>query len=81
MTNGLALSPFADFGKRGVREKVLPPAKLVAINVEGDGGGDWLMREVRGTRQFRSLTTPRTRSGSAGQSLVVGRGDGCHKCR
>jgi len=66
MTNGLALSPFADFSKRGVREKVLSPAKLIVIDVEGDGGGDWLMREAGGARRFGSLTTLRMRSGSMG---------------
>jgi len=50
--------------------------KLVAIDIEGDGRGGWLTREARGARRFRSLTTPRTRGGSAGQSLVVRRGDG-----
>jgi len=40
MMNGLALSLFADFGERGVREKVVSPAKLVVVDVEGDGGGD-----------------------------------------
>ena len=76
MTNGLALSLFADFGKRRIREKVFSPAELVAIDIEGDGGGDWLTREARGARQFGSLMTPRTRSGSTGRSLVVGRRDG-----
>ena len=75
MTNGLALSPFADFGKRGVREKAVSPAKLVIVDIEGDGRGDRLMREARGARWFGSLTTPRTRSGCTGQSLVVRRGD------
>ena len=52
------------------------PAKLVAIDVEANGGGDWLMREAGGAWWFGSLTTPRMRSGSTGQSLVMGRGDG-----
>ena len=34
------------------------------------------MRETGSMRRFGSLTTPRTRSGSAGRSLVMGRGDG-----
>jgi len=34
------------------------------------------MREAGSTRWFRSLTTPRTRGGSAGRSLVVRRRDG-----
>ena len=33
-------------------------------------------REAGGTRRFGSLMTPRTRSGSAGRSLVVRRRDG-----
>ena len=66
MTNGLALSPFADFGKRRIREKVFSPAELVVIDIEGDSRGDWLTREARGARWFGSLTTPRTRSRSAG---------------
>ena len=76
MANGLALSPFADFGKERVREEAVSPAKLVVVDIEGNGGGDWLTREARGAGQFRSLTTPRTRSGSAGQSFVVRKGDG-----
>jgi len=50
MTNGLALSPFTDFSKRGVREKAVCPAKLVVIDIESNGGGDWLTREARGGR-------------------------------
>jgi len=76
MVNGLALSPFADFGKKGVREETVSPAKLVVIDVEGNGGGDWLTREAGGTRWFGSLTTLRTRSRSAGRSLAMRRRDG-----
>jgi len=49
--------------------------KLVVIDIEGDGGGDWLTREAGGARRFGSLTTPRTRSGSTGRSLATRRGD------
>ena len=67
-------------GKTGenhdIREEAISPAELVAVDVEGNGGGDWLMREAGSTRGFRSLTTPRTRSGSTGRSLVMGRRDG-----
>ena len=76
MANGLALSPSADFCEERVREEAISPAELVSINVEGDGGSDQLTREARSTRRLGSLTTPRTRSGSAGQSLVVRRRNG-----
>jgi len=33
-------SPFADFGEKRVREEAVPPAKLVLVNVELNGGGD-----------------------------------------
>jgi len=66
MVNGLALSPFAHFGEERVRKEAVSPAKLVVIDVELDGGGDWLSRETGGVRWFRSLTTPRMRSGSTG---------------
>jgi len=88
MANGLALSLSADFCEERVREEVISPAELVSIDVEGDGGSDRLTREARSTRRLGSdrltrearrtrrlgsLTTPRTRSGSAGRSLVVRR--------
>jgi len=76
MTNGLALSPSADFCKERVREEAISPAELVSVDVKGDGGGDRLTREARSTRRSGSLTTLRTRSGSAGRSFVVRRGDG-----
>jgi len=76
MVNGLALSSSADFSEERVREEVISPAELVAFDVEGDSGGDCLMREARGMRQFGSLTTPKMRSGSMGWSLVMRRGDG-----
>jgi len=44
-------------------------------DIEGDSGGDCLMREAGSTRGSGSLTTPRMRSRSAGRSLVMGRGD------
>jgi len=70
MADGLALSPSTDFSKERVREKAISPAKLVTIDVEGDGRSDWLTREAGGARWFGSLTTLRTRSGSMGRSLV-----------
>jgi len=76
MANGLALSLSTDFCKKRVREEVISPAELVSIDVEGDGGSDWLTREARSTRRLGSLTIPRMRSGSAGQSLIVRRRDG-----
>ena len=76
MANGLALSPSADFCKERVREEAISPAELVSVDVEGDGGSNRLARETGSTRRFGSLTTPGTRSGSAGRSLVVRRGDG-----
>jgi len=76
MVNGLALSPSADFCEERVRKEAISPAELVSVDVEGDGGGDCLMREARSTRRSRSLTTLRARSWSAGQSLVVRRRDG-----
>jgi len=76
MADGLALSSSTDLSEKRIREITIPPAKLVTINVEGDGGGDRLTREAGSTRWFGSLTTPRTRSRSAGQSLVMRRRDG-----
>jgi len=74
--DGLALSSSTDLSKKRIREIMISPAKLVTVNVEGDGGGDWLTREAGSTRWFGSLKTPRTRSGSTGQSLVMRRRDG-----
>jgi len=76
MVNGLALSLSADFCKERVREEAISPAELVSVDVKGDGGGDWLARKAGSARRSGSLTTLGTRSGSAGQSLVVRRGDG-----
>jgi len=76
MANSLALSLSADFSEKGIREEAISPAKLIAVDLEGDGGGDCLTREAGSTRWFWSLMTPRMRSGSAGRSLVMGRGDG-----
>jgi len=76
VANGLALSLSTDLSKERIREEAISPAKLVAIDVEGDGRGDWLTREAGSIRRFGSLMTPRMRSGSAGRSLVMGRGDG-----
>jgi len=76
VANSLTLSLSTDLSKKGIREEAISPAELVAVDVEGDGGGDCLTREAGGTRWFGSLTTLRTRSRSVGRSLVVGRGDG-----
>jgi len=76
MADSLALSSSTDLSEKRIRELTIPPAKLVAVDVEGDSGGDWLTRETRSARRSGSLTTLGTRSGSAGQSLVVRRGDG-----
>jgi len=76
VADGLALSSSTNLSEKRIREEAISPVKLVTIDVEGDGGGDCLTREAGGMRWFRSLTTPRTRSRSTGQSLVMGRGDG-----
>jgi len=76
MANGLALSPSADFCEERVREEAISPAELVSVDLEGDGGGDWLMRETGSARRSGSLTTLGTRSGSAGRSLAMRRGNG-----
>jgi len=76
VANGLALSSSTDLSKKRIREEAISPAKLVAVNVKGNGGGNCLTREAGSTRRFGSLTTPRMRSGSMGRSLVMGRGDG-----
>jgi len=76
MADGLALSSSTDLSKKRIREITIPPAKLVTINIEGDGGGDRLTREAGSTRWFGSLMTLRTRSRSAGRSLVMRRRDG-----
>jgi len=76
VADSLALSSSTDLSKKRIRKEAISPAKLVTVDVEGNGGGDYLMREAGGTRRFGSLTTPRTRSGSTGRSLIMGRGDG-----
>jgi len=76
MTDGLALSSSTDLSEKRIREVTIPPTKLVTVDVEGDGGGDWLTREAGSTRRFGNLTTPRTRSRSTGRSLVMGKRDG-----
>jgi len=76
VANGLALSPFADLSEKGIREEAISPVRFIAIDVKSNGGSDCLMREAGSTRWFGSLTTPRTRSGSTGRSLVMRRGDG-----
>ena len=76
MADSLTLGSSTDLSEKRVGEITIPPAKLVTIDVEGDDGGNCLTREAGGTRRFRGLMTPRARSGSAGRSLVVRRGDG-----
>jgi len=76
MANGLALSPSADFCEERVREEAISPAELVSVDVEGDGGGDWLTGETGSVRRSGSLMTLGTRSGSAGRSLAMRRGNG-----
>jgi len=76
MADGLALSSSTDLSEKRIGEITIPPAKLVTVDVEGDDGDDWLVGKAGSPRRSRSLMTLRTRSGSAGQSLVVRRGDG-----
>ena len=76
MADGLALSLSTNLSEKRIREITIPPTELVAVDVERDGGGDCLTREAGSTRRFGSLMTPRTRSWSAGRSLVVRRRDG-----
>jgi len=76
MADSLTLGSSTDLSEKRVGKIAIPPAELVSIDVEGDGGGDCLTREARSTRRSRSLTTLRTRSWNAGRSLVVRRGDG-----
>jgi len=72
MANGLTLSLSADFCEERVREEAISPAELVSVDVEGDGGGDWLMRETGSARWSGSLMTLGTRSGSmSGRTSVV----------
>jgi len=76
MADSLALSSSTNLSEKRIREITIPPAELVSIDVERDGGGDCLTREAGSRRRFGSLTTPGMRSGSAGRSLVVRRRDG-----
>jgi len=76
MADGLTLGPSTNLSKKRVGEITIPPTELVSVDIEGDDGGDWLAREAGGMRRFGGLMTPRTRSGSAGRSLVVRRRDG-----
>jgi len=66
VADGLALSSSTNLSEKRIREVAIPPAKLIAVDVEGNGGGNCLTREARGARRFQSLTTPRMRSGSTG---------------
>jgi len=76
MADGLALSSPTDLSEKRIREIMIPPTELVSVDIEGDGGSDCLTREAGSTRRFGGLMTPRTRSWSAGRSLVVRRRDG-----
>ena len=76
VADGLALSSSANLSKKRIREEAISPTELVAVDIEGNGRGDWLTRKAGSRRRFWSLTTPRTRSGSMGQSLVMRRRDG-----
>jgi len=76
MVDGLTLGPSTNLSEKRIREITIPPTELVSIDVEGDDGSDYLTREARSTRRSGSLMAPRTRSWSAGWSLVVRRGDG-----
>jgi len=40
MADGLALSLSTDLSEKRIREVTVPPAKLVTIDIEGDGGGN-----------------------------------------
>jgi len=73
MTDSLALSSSTNLSEKRIGEVTIPPAELVTVNIEGDGGGDCLTREARSTGRSGSLTTLRTRSRSAGRSPVVRR--------
>jgi len=76
MADGLALSSSTDLSEKRIGEVTIPPAKLVTVDVEGDGGGDRLTRETGSTRRSGSLTTLGMRSWSVGRSLVMRRRDG-----
>jgi len=39
MADGLALSPSTNFSEKRIGEITIPPAKLVPIDIEGNGGG------------------------------------------
>jgi len=76
VADGLALSLSTNLSKKRIREEAIPPAKLIAVDIESNGGGNCLTREARSTRRSGSLTTLGTRSGSAGRSLAMRRGNG-----
>jgi len=76
VVDGLALSPSTNFSEKRIGEVTIPPVKLITVDVEGDGGGDWLARKAGSARRSGSLMTLGMRGGSAGRSLVVRRGDG-----
>jgi len=40
VVNGLALSLSADLSEKRIKEEAISPTKLVAVDIEGDGGGD-----------------------------------------
>ena len=51
MMDGLALSPSTDLSKKRIREEAVSPAELVTVDVEGDGGGNWLARKAGSARR------------------------------
>ena len=76
MADGFALSSSTDLSEKRIGEVTIPPVELVSVDVEGDGGSDWLTRETGSARWSGSLTTLGMRSGSAGRSLAMRRGNG-----
>jgi len=76
MADGLTLSSSTDLSEKRIGEITIPPAELVSVDIEGDGGGDWLTGETGSARRSGSLMTLGTRSGSAGRSLAMRRGNG-----
>jgi len=40
MADSLALSSSTDLSEKRIREVMIPPAKLVTVDVEGDSGSD-----------------------------------------
>jgi len=51
VADGLALSLSTNFSEKRIGEVTIPPAKLVTVDVEGDGGGNWLARKAGSARR------------------------------